>query len=32
MTFTVEVASTQRLPAVLQALMQVAGVRAARRR
>ena len=32
MTFTVEVGTTQRLPAVLQALLQVPGVRAARRR
>ncbi len=32
MTFTVEVPSTQRLSAVLQALLQVSGVRAARRR
>jgi GTP pyrophosphokinase len=32
MTFTVEVGSTQRLPTVLQGLMQVSGVRAARRR
>ena len=32
MTFTVEVGSTQRLPAVLQGLLQVPGVRAARRR
>lgn len=32
MTFTVEVGSTQRLPAVLGGLLQVPGVRAARRR
>ena len=32
MTFTVEMASTQRLPSVLQGLLQVPGVRAARRR
>ena len=32
MTFTVEMGSTQRLPTVLQGLMQVSGVRAARRR
>lgn len=32
MTFTVEMGSTQRLPSVLQGLLQVPGVRAARRR